>query len=70
MVEYTATTSDTSNKVTATPTDNKAEVLILLGDTEIQNGGDATWAEGENTLTITVSEFGAETVYTVVVTAE
>ena len=42
----------------------------MLGSTEITNGGTATWAEGENELTITVSEYGDETVYTVTVTAE
>ena len=42
----------------------------MLGETEIQNGGSASWSEGENELTITVSEYGGETVYTVVVTAE
>lgn len=70
MHEYTATTSNATNKVTATPTDDTAEVTIMLGDTEIDNGGSATWAEGENVLEITVSGGGEETVYTVTVTAE
>lgn len=69
MVEYTATTSNATNKITATPTDADADVEILVGSTEIQNGGTATWAEGENVVTITVSEYGGETVYTVTVTA-
>lgn len=69
MVEYTATTSNATNKITATPTDADADVEILVGSTEIQNGGTATWTEGENVVTITVSEYGGETVYTVTVTA-
>ena len=70
MVEYTATTSNASNKVTATPTDPYATVTIMLGETEIENGSSATWAEGENELTITVSGGAPDTVYTVTVTAE
>lgn len=68
MTEYTATTTNNSNKVTATATDADAEIEIMLGSTEITNGSNATWEEGENELTITVSEYGDDTVYTVVVT--
>lgn len=70
MLEYTATTSNATNKVTATPTDDTAEVTIMLGETEIENGSSATWAEGENELVITVTGTAGETVYTVTVTAE
>lgn len=68
-LEYTATTTNATNKVTATPTDDTAEVEILLGETEIDNGSSATWAEGENVLTITVTGTVDSTVYTVTVTA-
>lgn len=67
---YTATTSNASNKVTATPTDEDATVEILVGETEIENGSNASWEEGENTLTITVTNGTSETVYTVTVTKE
>lgn len=70
VTEYTATTSNASNKVTATATDADATIVIKNGTTTVTNGGSATWTEGENTLTITVSEYGGETVYTVTVTAE
>lgn len=40
----------------------------MLGETEIQNGGNATWASGENELTVTVTAEDYETVYTVTVT--
>ena len=68
---YTATTSNASNKVTATAEDEEATVAITLGEsTEVENGGSATWAEGENTLTIVVTN-GTETeTYTVTVTKE
>lgn len=68
-LEYTATTTNATNKVTATPTDDTAEVEILLGETEIENGSSATWEEGENVLTITVTGTTDSTVYTVTVTA-
>ena len=70
VTEYTATTSNNTNKVTATPTDPAAEVVIMLGDTEVTNGGNATWEAGENELTITVSGGAPDTVYTVTVTKE
>ena len=70
MLEYTATTTNATNKITATPTDDTAELESLVGDTEIQNGGTATWEDGENVVTITVSGNGTDdTVYTVTVTA-
>ena len=70
MVEYEATTTNEADKVTATPTATGVDIEIKLGDTEIQNGSNATWAEGENVLTVTVScEGGENTVYTVTVTA-
>ena len=70
VTEYTATTSNATNKVTATATDADAEIEIKLGDVTVTNGGNATWEEGENELKITVSEYGGSTVYTVTVTAE
>lgn len=70
MYEYTATTENASNKVTATPADPAATVVILNGETEVENGTAASWAEGENTLTITVSGGAPDTVYTVTVTRE
>ena len=62
-------TENATNKVTATPTDESATVTIVLGEsTEVTNGESATWAAGENTLTITVTNGGSEKVYTVTVT--
>ena len=69
MLEYTATTENATNKITATPTDPAATVTILVGETEIENGASATWEEGENTVTIKVNGGAPETVYTVTVTA-
>ena len=71
MTEYTAETTNTTNKVTATPADETASVKIMLGETEIENGSSATWEDGENELTITVTDGIEHTltkVYTVTVT--
>lgn len=70
VVEYTATTENEADTVTATATDEKAEIAIMLGETEIANGGSAAWAAGENALTITVTNETASKAYTVTVTKE
>lgn len=67
---YTATTSNTTNKITATPTDQDATVDIESDDATIAADGTATWEVGENTVTITVTNGSSEMIYTVVVTKE
>lgn len=68
MYEYAATTNNTTNKVTATATDPGAEITIMLGETEIENGESATWESGKgNRLEITVGDNPQK--YTVMVTA-
>lgn len=66
--EYTATTTNATNTITATPEDEGAEVTILNGETPITNGSSATWVEGANTVTITVKNGAAQKTYTVTVT--
>lgn len=68
MTAYTATTTNTSNKVTATAEDSRATIAIKNGETTVANEGQATWSDGENTLTVTVKNGTAEKVYTVTVT--
>lgn len=70
VVEYTTTTSNATNTITATSTDETAVVEILVGLTPVTNGTAATWASGENIVTITVTNGAVETVYTVTVTKE
>ena len=70
VLEYTATTSNATNTITATSTDETAVVEILVGETPATNGTAATWASGENIVTITVTNNAVETVYTVTVTKE
>ena len=67
--EYTATTRNNTNTVTATALDSNADVAILLNsETAVTNGTAATWAAGENTLEVTVTNGSAQKVYTVAVT--
>lgn len=70
VTSYTATTSNATNTITATAEDAGAEISILNGDAAVSNGTAATWADGENTLTITVTNGDSEKVYTVTVTKE
>jgi hypothetical protein len=54
--------------VTATATDEGATVAILNGETPVESGESATWADGANTLTITMTNGVATKTYTVTVT--
>jgi hypothetical protein len=66
--EYTATTTNATNTVTATPEDDGATVTILNGETPIDNGTAATWTDGANVVTITVKNGTDQKVYTATVT--
>lgn len=74
VLEYTVTTSNATNKVTATTDDPSAVIAIVLVNSEeaegvaVTNGTAVTWASGENILTITVTDGASETVYEVTVT--
>lgn len=69
-LEYTASTSNATNTITATATDESATVEINVDETSVENGEAATWASGENIVTIKVTNGASETVYTVIVTKE
>ena len=68
VLYYTATTTNATNKITATPANEDAEVVIMVSGKEVANGSSATWEGGENEAVITVTNGDAETVYTVIVT--
>lgn len=70
VTTYAVTTTNATNKVTATPTSADATVECKLGDTEFDSGDTLTWAEGENTVTVKVTGDDGSTTYTVTVTAE
>ena len=67
---YTAITNNVANTIKAMPSDAGASVVIKVGDEIIENGTAATWKEGSNSVTITVTAADGETTnsYTVTVT--
>lgn len=65
VTSYTATTTNATNKITATA-ESGAVILIEVNGVEHENGEPAEWDDGENTVVVTVGE----TIYTVVVTKE
>lgn len=70
ITEYTVTTSNATNKVTATAAEG-AVITMTLNEEEFTNASTATWETGENVVEITVTETGKNpTVYTVTVTKE
>ena len=70
VTEYAVTTSNNSNKVTATASDENATIEINKGITPVENGSQVTWDAGENVLTINVTNGNSSTTYTVTVTKE
>lgn len=68
VTQYTATTSNASNTVTATAQDARAVISIANGETPVTNGQSATWKTGANTLTVNVQVGTSAMTYTVAVT--
>lgn len=65
--EYTTSTTNASNAVTATATSGAKVVVTVNGDS-LTNGGSATWAEGENEVNVLVKKGDFTKLYTVTVT--
>ena len=70
ITEYTATTTNATNTVTAEPHVQGAAVTITVNGDPITSGSAATWQVGENTVLITVTNGSATKTYTVTVTKE
>ena len=68
VLYYTATTTNATNKITATPANEDAEVVIMANGKEVANGSSVTWESGEFEAFFTVTNGDAESVYTVIVT--
>lgn len=68
VTQYTATTTNASNTVTASAKKPQAVIAITNGETPVTNGQSATWASGANTLTINVTYGTSAMTYTVAVT--
>jgi len=65
---YEAATTNATNTITAVAKDGEATVAILVNDVAHVNGTAATWAEGANTVDITVTKDGETETYSVAVT--
>lgn len=63
VIKVTTATS----KIDVVASNSKATVEIKNGETPVTNGGNATWSNGENTLTVTVKYANSQKVYTVLV---
>ena len=70
VTEYTVTTSNNTNKVTATASDENATIEITKGVASVENGSQVTWNVGENVLEIKVTNGNSSTTYTVTVTKQ
>lgn len=68
MLEYTAATTNATNKIVATPKVETAEVEIESDDATIADDGTATWSAGANLVTITVTDVVLSKTYKVTVT--
>ena len=69
-LEYTATTTNATNTITATAAEG-VTAAITVNDEAHTSGTAATWEEGENAVEITCTGTGMDTqVYTVTVTKE
>lgn len=65
---YTASTTNASNTVTATPSDANTKITVKVNDVEISNGSAATWKDGENTVKVETENGTGKETYTVTVT--
>lgn len=68
QLTYTATTTNATNKITATPQRADAMVEIRSGSTVITNGSSITWATGANIVTVKVTCGTTSQTYTITVT--
>ena len=71
VTEYTATTSNSTNKITVATTDDDAEVVITVNGKAHENDASATWVQNDdNEVVITVTNGDKTMVYTITVTHE
>lgn len=67
---YTVSTTNASNTITAVPASGTAEIQVKAGEKAVTNGGAVKWNEGENTVTIDVTDGEQTKKYTITVTKE
>jgi len=66
-LEYTVTTTSTTNAVTATAASG-TQIVVLVNGESLTNGGTATWEDDDNEVLVTVSDSKGSTTYKVTVT--
>lgn len=69
-LNYTATTSNATNTISAAAEDPEATVTITVNGSTIENGSAATWNDGENTVAISVVNGAKTQTYNITVTKE
>lgn len=67
---YTASTTNATNVITATPAVEDATVEIKVNNTVVESGSSASWQTGSNAVVIKVTNGTNSKTYTVVVTKE
>lgn len=67
-MSYTASTSNSTNKITATAAKPNTTIEIKVGSASVANGGTATWETGENVVTVDTANGSTKLTYTVTVT--
>lgn len=67
---YTTTTNTATNTVTAEANAADASVTITVNGSTITSGGSATWRDGDNTVSIRVTNGNAYSIYNIDVTKE
>ena len=65
ITSYTAATTDSTNTITATASDNSATVVIKNGSDTVTSGSAATWEAGQNVVSISVTNEGYTRMYIV-----
>ena len=68
--EYTTTTTNATNSVTASAADEKAVIGITVNGATTANGSAPAWNSGENIVKVTVTNGTYSRVYTITVTKE
>ncbi len=68
VFEYTATTTNATNKITADTLSGSALIVIEVNGVAHVNGAAANWLLGDNTVVITVTNGVATEVYEITVT--
>lgn len=68
VTTYTAATTNAKDKITGKTLYTDATIEITVGDTAVQNGKDATWSAGENSVSVKVTNDSVTKTYGITVT--